>query len=154
MANPDDASALAAAFRKARYRVAVLGEGIDLRVGSVADALETVLPARRYAFITAWDSGSSAESHTDNDTADGALQAEFEQRDVHHLRAFAQDAQGSHREAGWLVLDLPLAELDRLARQFGQDGTLTWQRGQSVRLRMYRSKPDDPSAELWTDWVE
>ena len=154
MANPNDPDALAAAFRNARYHVPGLGAAGELRVGMQSSALETALDAHAFAFITAWDSRSEAESPMDNDTADGELTAELEGLGVRSLRAFAEDAQGAHREAGWLVLDLPTADLDRLAHRFGQDGTLAWTRGQAVRLRMYRPCPPDPAAELWTDWVE
>jgi hypothetical protein len=154
MANPDDPAALSAAFRNARYRVPELGDTGDLRVGTVATALESALAARRFAFITAWNSDSRAESRVSNDTADGALAAELDRLGVVRRRAFAEDAQGGHREAGWLVLDLPLADLDRLAREFEQDGTLAWSRGEAVRLRMYRRQPADPVAGMWTDWVE
>jgi hypothetical protein len=70
------------------------------------------------------------------------------------FRALAEDAQGAHHEAGWLVLDLPLPELDRLARHFEQDGTLAWTRGDAVRLRMYHPCPPGEAPALWTDWVE
>ncbi|MDB6163751.1 MAG: hypothetical protein JWL98_1183 [Xanthomonadaceae bacterium] len=154
MANPDDSEALAAAFRNARYHVPELGVAGEVRVGTQPAALEAALGAEAFGFITAWDSSSKAEPRMDNDAADGALTAELERLGADHLRAYAEDAQGAHREQGWLVTDVPLPDLDRLARRFGQDGTLAWSRGEAVRLRMYRPRPADPAAELWTDWVE
>ena len=154
MAHPDDLDALAAAFRKAHYHVPELGDAGELRVGAEAGSLETARPAGRYAFITAWDSGSTADGPVDNATADGALAAELDTLGARRLRAHATDDQGGHAEAGWLVLDLPLDALDGLARRFRQDGTLAWTRGEAVRLRMYHPCPPDAFAALWTDLVE
>ena len=154
MANPDDLSALATAFRKARYQVPELGDGGAFHVGATAPALEGAMPAGCYAFITAWNGDSEASPRVDNATADGELTAELDRLNATRRPAHAEDAQGAHREAGWLVLDLPLAELDRLARRFEQDGTLAWTRGEAVRLRMYHPCPPDAAPALWTDWVE
>ena len=154
MANPDDLAALAAAFRNARYQVPELGDAGVFGVGAVATGLETAQPAACYAFITAWDSDSERDSPMDNATADGDLSARLDQLNATRIRAHAEDAQGAHREAGWLVLDLPLPELDQLARHFAQDGTLAWTRGDAVRLRMYHPCPPDAAPALWTDWVE
>jgi hypothetical protein len=154
MAEPDDLAALAAAFRKARYRVPELGAAGELRVGTSAGALEIAHPADRYAFVTAWDSGSTTDGPVDNAIADGALAAELDALGAQRLRAIASDDQDGHTESGWLVLDLALADLDRLARRFRQDATLAWTRGEAVRLRMYHPFPHDAVAARWTDWVE
>ena len=154
MANPDDIAALAAAFRKARYQVPELGDAGAFAVGAVASGVEAALPAACYAFITAWDSDSESDSRMENASADGELSARLDQLNATRFSAHAEDAQGAHREAGWLVLDLPLPELDRLARHFDQDGTLAWTLGEAVRLRMYHPCPPDAAPALWTDWVE
>lgn len=154
MADPDDLAALAAAFRKAHYHVPELGDAGQLRVGTRADALEAALPGRSFAFITAWNGNSETEARMDNAAADGALVAELDRLHVARWRAVAEDAQGGHREAGWLLQDLALDDLDRLARRFDQDGTLAWTRGEAVRLRMYHPCPADALPDLWTDWVE
>ena len=154
MANPDDLAKLAGAFANAHYRVPEFANAGDLRVGIDATALEDAWPAQRYAFITAWDSDSERASRIDNDRADGALVAELERLGAGHRRAWAEDDQGGHREDGWLVLDLALADLDRLARQFGQDGTLAWAAGEPVRLRLYHAAPDATAARMpFVDWV-
>jgi hypothetical protein len=153
MANPDDPAALAAAFANARYRVPGLGDAGSVHVGTEAAALEAVLPAQRYAFITAWNPDSEVDRKPDNDYADGELVAELDRLGVQRLRAHAQDAQGGHREEGWLVLDLPLDQLDRLARAFGQDGVLCWRAREPVRLRLYHDEPADAASMLWVDWA-
>ncbi|MFL6591699.1 MAG: DUF3293 domain-containing protein [Luteimonas sp.] len=153
MANPDDPAALAAAFARAHYVVPTLGDAGGLHVGTQASALEERLPAARYAFITAWNSNSETEAQADNLRADGELTADLDGLRVPRLRAHAQDAQGGHREDGWLVRDLPLAALDRLARHYGQDGVLAWSAGEPVRLRLYHTEPADASRLLWVDWV-
>ena len=154
MANPDDIAALATAFRNAHYRVPELGTQAVIHVGVVAQYLEQALPARSYAFITAWNPDSEMSSRMENDCADGALDTGLDARQVRRRRAFASDAQGGHREDGWLVLDLALDDLDRLGRQFGQDGTLAWAAGEPVRLRLYHAAPDSAAAaEPWIDWL-
>ena len=153
MANPDDPAALAAAFADARYRVPELGDAGNVHVGTETGALEAALPAECYAFITAWNPDSEADRKPDNDRADGELVAELDRLGVQRLRAEAQDAQGGHREEGWLVLDLPLDQLDRLARTFGQDGVLSWNAGEAVRLRLYHDEPADTASMLWVDWA-
>ena len=154
MANPDDPEALAAAFAKAPYRVPELGAAGVLHVGAVAHALEQAMPARAYGFITAWNPDSGSSSPAINDRADEDLIAELDALRIRRLRAFASDDHGGHREDGWLVLDLPLAELDRLGRRFGQDGVLAWRTGEPVRLRLYHAAPSRAAAsQPWTDWV-
>jgi hypothetical protein len=154
MTNPDDLARLAAAFVRAHYRVPTLGEAGALHVGTVAAALEQALPARRYAFITAWDSDSERASPMDNDQADGALAAELERLRVDHVRAFVEDDQGGHHEHGWLVRELPLDTLDHLARRHGQDGVLAWEARLPVRLRLYHAAPDAAAARMpFVDWM-
>jgi hypothetical protein len=154
MANPDDLPRLAAAFAASRYRVPALGAIGRLHVRVAAPVMEPVLPARRYAFLTAWDSDSQRDTRIDNDRADGELVAELERLRVTHLRAQAQDDEGRHQEDGWLVCDLPLDALDELARRFAQDGVLAWAAGEPVRLRLYHPAPDDDAARMpFIDWV-
>jgi hypothetical protein len=153
MANPNDTTALAAAFTRAHYLVPEVGDAGRIHVGAEATALEACLPASTYGFITAWNPDSRAASRIDNDRADGALAAELDRIGIRRSRAHAQDDQGGHREDGWLVRDLPLQDMDRLARQFGQDGVLAWQAGKPVRLRLYHREPADAADRLWIDWV-
>ena len=153
MANPDDPAALAAAFSRAHYVVPELGDAGRLHVGTQASALEQRLAAACYAFITAWNADSEPDARADNERADGELGAALDELHVPRLRALAHDAQGGHREEGWLVRNLPLAELDRLARHFGQDGVLAWAAGEPVRLRLYHAEPADAAGLLWVDWV-
>ena len=153
MANPNDTTALADAFTRAHYVVPELGEAGRLHVGVEAAGLEARLPAGGYGFITAWNPDSTAASPIDNDRADGSLAADLDRLGIRRLRAHAQDDQGGHREDGWLVLELPLARIDRLARDFGQDGVLAWAAGNPVRLRLYHGEPADAADRLWIDWV-
>ncbi len=153
MAKPDDPAALAAVYAHARYGVPEAGSAGDMHVGTEACALEAALRARRYAFITAWNPDSGTQTRQDNDRADGELAAELDRRRVRRLRAYAQDEKGGHHEDGWLVLELPLAELDRLARSFGQDGVLYWLAGDPVRLRLYHDAPANAASMLWIDWA-
>lgn len=153
MANPDDLARLAAAFRTTEYAVEIEGQRIPLRVGSSAERLEQRFDAKRHGFITAWNPGSTPSSSLENKAADGALVVRLEALGVPHLRASARAENGDHYEAGWLVGDLDFGMLDVLAREFGQDGTLGWTRGQAVRLRMYHPQPAGKHDDIWTDWL-
>lgn len=56
-------------------------------------------------------------------------------------------------EYGWVVLDVPLETGDAWAREFGQAGTLYWQRNERVRLRMLRPRPSGTDEEPHIDWA-
>jgi hypothetical protein len=150
--DPDDPARLAAEFTRSHYQVRALGRAGALRVGREATALQAAWPAQRYALITAWESDRAPR--TANEHADGVLVAELDRLGVERLRTWAEDDQGGHHEEGWLVRDLPLEALDRLARRFHQSGVLAWDADKAVRLRLYRAAPDPTAARMpFVDWV-
>ena len=65
------------------------------------------------------------------------------------VAAHAQDDQGGHREDGWLVLDLPVQDIDRLARRFGQDGVLAWQRRTARAAADVSRRAGEAADMLW-----
>lgn len=151
----DDPMALARAFASARYRAELGGEPIEFGVGDPAPTIERRLPASAYAFITAWNPDAVGQPVTENAKDDDALVARLESLGAAYRRTWAQDAQGGHREAGWLVAGLDAARADRLGRAFDQAGILHWLAGEPVRLHMLLPRPPGGSADLpFVDWIE
>ncbi|WP_386669758.1 DUF3293 domain-containing protein [Lysobacter korlensis] len=149
-----DATDLARAYAAADYAVELDGRTVALRVGEFATELESSLTARRYAFITAWNPASSPRAGRENEVADGQLRERLDGHGAKRIPAWAQAPDGRWREQGWMVLDLPAGDLDTLARDFGQAGTLQWARGEPVCLRMMMAAPMQAAEMPCVDWVE
>ena len=131
-----DAAALADAYAAARYVAETPAGACVAAVGEPAPALEAAIDADAFAFITAWNPASRPRDEQANRNADLALVAQLDMLELRRWPMRACAADGSWAEPGWLLADAPLAALDRLARAFGQAGTLAWRRGDPVRLRM------------------
>lgn len=144
---------LALAYLHADYFVAVGRREGRFRIGELAADIEAVLGAARYLFITAWNPVSEELGLADNISADQQLQSRLQQAGFQHHSAIAADPAGCHKEHGWLVLDLPEATADLLAREFRQAGVVYWQRGQPARLRMQAPQPPQWEASGWVDWT-
>jgi hypothetical protein len=149
-----DAAGLARAYAAAEYGVTVDGPPFELHVGAPAPGFESAWPVSRYAFVTAWNPASSPQPGPANEAADARLRERLDRLGVDRMPAWAQAPDGRWREPGWLVADLPPAELDMLAREFGQAGTLCWSRGEPVRLRMLIAPPPGAAGLPCVDWVE
>lgn len=149
-----DATELARAYAAAEYGAALDGRTFELRVGAVASGLEAPWPAPCYAFITAWNPASSPRPAAPNEEADARLRARLDPLSVPRVPAWARAPDGRWREPGWLLAGVAPAQLDLLARAFGQAGTLYWACGEPVRLRMLMAAP--PNLPEWpcVDWVE
>lgn len=149
-----DAGELAAAHAKADYAVRLDGDTFRLKVGSPAGDMEAYWPATRYAFITAWNPASRPTSDTANQSADSSLVAQLKAIGAPHQPAWAEDATGDWREAGWLVAGLDPHMLDAMAHEFGQAAVLHWEPGRPVRLKMYLPRPLHVPPVPHIDWVE
>ncbi|GAB2517621.1 DUF3293 domain-containing protein [Lysobacter humi (ex Lee et al. 2017)] len=151
----DDAYTLAHAFASARYRVEFDDGPIEFGVGERVPDIEAALPATQYAFLTAWNPDAERSDDSRNERADAALARRIDAQGAVRRRTWAQDAQGGHREAGWLVAGLAADAIHALGREFRQAGVLVWLRGAPVRLRMLVERPDGDRRELpEVDWVE
>ena len=148
-----DRAELASTYARARYAVLLDGDALALRVGEPARDLEAYWPARRYAFITAWNPASVPHSESANETADAALVARLDAIGVARQPAHAFDDGGQWREPGWVVADIEDALLDLLAREFGQAGVLAWAFGEPVRLRMLMPRPANVATVDCIDWA-
>lgn len=152
----DDAIALARAFASAHYLADLGGEPIRFGVGQPVPDIEDRLPADTYAFITAWNPDAERQPVVENAESDDALASKLETLGANYRRVWAQDAQGSHREAGWLIAGLGSQRTDELGREFDQAGILGWSRGEPVRLRMLMPAPPDAAGAglPHVDWIE
>ncbi|GAB3383566.1 DUF3293 domain-containing protein [Lysobacter fragariae] len=149
-----NAMELAAAYAAADYAVVMDGDALHLRVGEQALDLEAYWPARRYAFITAWNPASVPHSEASNDAANTALMARLDAAGLTRQPAQAFDLEGEWREAGWLVFDASEHLLEQLAQEFGQAGVLFWEAGEPVRLRMMFPAPPRAVEMAHVDWLE
>lgn len=149
-----DATELVRAYAAAEYGATVEGRTCALQVGAPAPAFESAWPASRYGFVTAWNPASSPQPDAANEEADTRLRARLDRLGAARVPAWAQAPDGRWREPGWLLADLPLHELDALAREFGQAGTLCWSQGEPVRLRMLMAAPANAAGLPCVDWVE
>lgn len=147
---------LALAYLDAEYRWELDGHWHTLEIGAP--------PGRQFfrshpracslGLVSAWNPQSVERTEALNRVADSAMQAALEAAGLPYRPAFAAARNRSWREPSWLAVDIPAGLLDALARRFGQLGTLHWQRGGPVRLRMYAAAPVDRSglAEC-IDWL-
>lgn len=136
---------LALAYLDAEYRWELDGHWHALAIGvPPGDAFIRSYPnARSLGLLSAWNPQSVERPEAPNREADAAMQAALEASGLVHHPAFAAARNRSWREPSWLVVDMPPATLDALAQRFGQLGTLHWERGGPVRLRMYAAAPRD-----------
>ncbi len=150
---PGRTADLVHAYLQAEYLVAVEQRQWRITVGARATELESTLGAASYLFITAWNPLSQDAGVARNMDADQRLQVRLQIAGFLHHPATASDIGGGHREHGWLVLDLPEATADLLARDFSQAGVVYWQRGHRVRLRMQSPPPEPWQGHDRIDWT-
>jgi hypothetical protein len=130
------------AYYAAEYRWELDGEWRQLRIGQLAPELEAFFPkSRRFGLLSAWDPQSIPRSEAVNRRADEALHAALLTSGLPFRPGFSSAPNRSWREPSWVVMDMPDIEFDRLALRYGQLGTLVWNRGEPVGLRMYATQP-------------
>lgn len=149
---------LLAAYLMADYKCELDNLWHALRIGHRSPELEHAFPdAARFCLLSAWNPHSVRQPDIVNRSQDQQLQAALEAGGLAFRQAFAAARNRSWREPSWVVVDLPVARLDALARRFGQMGALSWRRGEPGRLRMYAQEPTrrvDDAVRDCIDWVD
>lgn len=139
---------------KADYRWELDGQWRALRVGRPADELEAAFPdARGFGLLSAACPGDASRTAAMDMDADQALQRALDRLGLRYRPACAAADNRIWKAFGWLVVDPEPSAFDTLARAFGQFGSLLWERGQPVRLRLRGTRPvADAHPDI--DWVE
>ncbi len=151
----DRLNALLEAYLTADYQWERDGQWLALVVGEPAPELDHAYPeARQFGTISAWNPYSVVRQDQFNREADAALHAMLAASGSPFHPAFAAARNRSWKESSWLIVDMPLPEFDALSRRFDQLGTLCWQRGQPVRLRMDAARPATAPDLAFIDWLK
>jgi len=149
---------LLAAYLGADYSWELDNTWHALRIGHPSRELEATFPnAKTFSLLSAWNPHSVRRPDVINRSEDRQLQMALESSRLTFRPAFAAAPNRSWREPSWVVVDQSVAQLDALARRFGQLGTLLWRRGEPGRLRMYEAEPVGYSgyaAQDCVDWVK
>lgn len=152
---PERLAELLDAYLLADYRWELDGEWRWFRIGEPASEIETAFPrAHCFALLSAWDPHSNVRDKSANRREDADLHRLLVEGAWNNRAAFSSAADRSWREPSWLVMDMPAAELDALSRRFGQLGTVFWERGRAVRLRMDAAAPPGYEAFPCVDWLK
>ncbi len=151
---PTRTAELLDAYVRADYRWEFDGHWRRFRVGDAVPEIDAAFPqAQRYAMLGAWDPYSQPRAESVNRAEDAALDQLIASMGYAKRAAFSSAADRSWREPGWLAVDMPPGVLDALGKRFGQLGTLAWDRGQAVRLRMDAAAPPGLEATAFVDWL-
>ena len=145
---------LLTAYCDADYRWELEGEWHPLVVGRPTHRLEQAFPqARRFGLLSAWNPQSVSLPDAINRSADEMLHAALLESGLPFRPGFSSARNRSWREPSWVVMDMALPVFDALARRFGQLGTLSWRRGEPIRLRMYTTRPVSIEPHDHIDWL-
>jgi hypothetical protein len=153
--HPATTGTLLRAYLDAEYRWEFKGQWRHLRIGQIEPMVEAAFPgATRFGLLSAWNPRSVERPIGENQVADDALQFWLASGGFTYRPAFQSAPDRTWREPSWLVMGLAVQAFDDLARRFGQLGTLWWQRGERIHLRMYAEKPTDCGDDACVDWVK
>lgn len=143
------------AYFSADYRWELDRHWRSLAIGKPAPDLEAAFPdSASFGLLSAWDPFSMPRPEAVNRAADEALHTALLASGLPFRPGFSSAPNRSWREPSWVVMDMPEDEFDRLALRFGQLGTLRWNRGEPIRLRMFARRPVLSAPRESVDWVE
>ena len=142
------------AYYAAEYRWELDGEWRALRIGQAAPEIEAFFPqSQAFGLLSAWDPQSIPRPDAVNRRADESLHAALLASGLPFRPGFCSAPNRSWREPSWVVMDMPDIEFDRLALRYGQLGTLVWNRGEPVGLRMYATQPLMAKDRAHVEWA-
>lgn len=148
-------ASLVQAYHGADYRWELDGRWLPLAIGAIPVELEAAFPlARSFGLLSAWNPHSVERAEPENRADDEALSAALADSGLPHRPGFSSARNRSWREPSWVVMDMPLADFDALARRFRQLGTLHSRRGEPMRLRMYHGALSACPGLEGVDWVD
>jgi hypothetical protein len=133
--------ALLAAYRATEYRVRLPGGGwAAIRIGAPPPAaLRTLIDARPWGFITAWNPYSRPLPRDANRLAQRALLAELRALpDIAAIRAGCGAGPDGWREPSLFVSGARTGALDTLARRYEQNAYVHGHGAAPARLRLPR----------------
>lgn len=146
---------LVRAYLAAEYRWELDGDWLNLRIGEPAREVARRYPdAGQFSLLSAWNPCSIERLEAANRAADDALQQDLLDSGRVFRAAFSSAANRSWREPSWLVVDLPMDELDALSRRYGQLATLYWTASGPVRMRMDAKPPPGFENHNDIDWLQ
>lgn len=146
---------LLAAYIKADYRWELDGNWRRFRVGDAVPEIDEAFPqAPCYGLLSAWDPHSQPRAESINRAEDAALEQLIASMAYTRRAAFSSAPDRSWREPSWLAVGMPAGVLDALGKRFAQLGTLAWERGQPVRLRMDAAPPPGLETLAFVDWLK
>lgn len=136
---PDRLDALIAAFAAAEYVVDADPSPIVVRVGRATPALDRLLDGRQWAIVTAHNPDGRLQSRRRNAAAHGRLQQCLNRLGpAACLPACNRDPAGDWPdEPGWLLTPNDIAQVDHVARRFGQRAVVTGGADRPAALRVY-----------------
>lgn len=145
---------LPAIYLSADYRYELGGEWHAFRIGGLTPALDAAYPdARWFGMLTASNPGFVPRPEEDNRAADRALQRTLDRMGLLYRPGFAAVRNRNQKAYNWVVIDPTPADFTGLGRAYGQIGTLLWQRGTPVRLRMRAERPAEVAEHPFIDWI-
>ncbi|QIK81767.1 DUF3293 domain-containing protein [Lysobacter sp. HDW10] len=145
--------ALVKAFLDTVYIAECRSGQVEIAIGHLAARLEAEVQGKCFAFITAWNPMGCRRDDEENNAANRELVSLIDSHRVERIPMHAVSPDNAWFEAGWLLSDVSRVTLDQWARRFEQLGSLWWQRGHAVKMRIYH--PKMPSCNnAFIDWIE
>lgn len=148
-------ASLVQAYHAADYRWELDGRWLPLAIGAIPAELEAAFPrSHSFGLLSAWNPYSVERAESENRADDETLSAALDTSGLLHRPGFSSARNRSWREPSWVVMDMPIAEFDALARRFRQLATLHSRRGEPMRLRVYRRGLPGCAGLDGVDWVD
>jgi len=132
-------SALLKAYEMALYKVLIDKKLIVLKVGDSSSDLESIFQKKGRStgiFLTAFNPGSDCLPYQENIERNQRLKKLVEEKGFHYLEGYSTDQKENWpKEESLLILGIPRAEADRLAKKFQQNAYLWLESNSVVKLR-------------------